>query len=88
MDLTHWLITTQVAKAFLAHADDTSERPVLWHQSLLVFVQRYRGDLSDDLSGKILKLLKTHRHHTITHDIRRELTAGHRQRAAAAAAAR
>jgi essential nuclear protein 1 len=75
-----------VALAFLKHADDTSERPVLWHQSLLVFVQRYRGDLSDDLSGQILKLLKTHRHHTITHDIRRELTAGHRQRAAAAAA--
>ena len=24
---------------------------------------RYRGDLSDDLSGRILKLLKTHRHH-------------------------
>ena len=76
-----------MANAFLKHADDSSERPVLWHQSLLVFVQRYRGDLSDDLSGRILKLLKTHRHHTITHDIRRELTAGHRQRAAAAAAA-
>ena len=81
-------VVSAVAKAFLAHADDSSERPVLWHQSLLVFVQRYRGDLSDDLSGRILKLLKTHRHHTITHDIRRELTAGHRQRAAAAAAAR
>ena len=52
---------------FFKHARGrSSERPVLWHQSLLVFVQRYRGDLSDDLSGKILKLLKTHRHHTIT----------------------
>jgi len=80
-------VVAAVAKAFLAHAADTSERPVLWHQSLLVFVQRYRADLDDAASADLLKLLKIHKHHTITHEIRRELTAGFRSRVAVAAAA-
>ena len=75
-------VVDAVAKTFLARSSDSEdvELPVLWHQSLLVFVQRYRVDLDDATSAGLLKLLKVHKHSTITHEIRRELVAGHRAR--------
>mmetsp|Transcript_11087 Transcript_11087/g.33081 ORF Transcript_11087/g.33081 Transcript_11087/m.33081 type:complete len:426 (+) Transcript_11087:126-1403(+) len=75
-------VVDAVAKTFLARSSDGEdvELPVLWHQSLLVFVQRYRVDLDDATSAGLLKLLKVHKHSTITHEIRRELVAGHRAR--------
>ena len=74
-------VVSAVAKNFLKFLAVDLELPVLWHQSLLVFVQRYRADLDDVQSAGLLKLLKAHKHHTITHEIRRELVAGHTQRA-------
>ena len=50
--------------------------PVLWHQALLVFIQRYKNAISmDDTSTRetFRKLLKQHYHHKITPEIRREL---------------
>ncbi|KAH8069085.1 hypothetical protein JL721_6297 [Aureococcus anophagefferens] len=67
-------------ESFLKFESDEAELPVLWHQSLLTFVQRYRADLDDATSASLLKLLKAHKHHTITHEIRRELVAGHKSR--------
>jgi essential nuclear protein 1 len=46
---------------------------VVWHQSLLVFVQRYKMDLTEAHFLKLKSLLKTHHHHQITIEIRREL---------------
>jgi essential nuclear protein 1 len=52
--------------------EDSLILPVLWHQSLLVFVQRYKDELID--SREIFrKLLKIHFHAKITPEIRREL---------------
>ncbi|OMH79676.1 hypothetical protein AX774_g6891 [Zancudomyces culisetae] len=48
--------------------------PVLWHQSLLVFSQRYKRDLSPDQRNAILDLVKVHYHHLISEEVRRELT--------------
>lgn len=52
---------------------DDRELPVLWHQSFLTFVQRYKTDISSEQKKALLKLLRTKSHHTITPDIRREL---------------
>jgi essential nuclear protein 1 len=46
--------------------------PVLWHQSLLTFAQRYKSDVSFEQKEALLELLKKHSHPDITHEIRRE----------------
>lgn len=53
--------------------NDNRELPVLWHQCLLSFVQRYKRDLAPEQKDLLLDLLKKHEHHEITSDIRREL---------------
>lgn len=52
---------------------DDRELPVLWHQALLTFVQRYKGDISTEQKEALHKLLKVHSHYQITPNIRREL---------------
>lgn len=47
--------------------------PVLWHQALLTFVQRYKADISSEQRDALLELLKKQSHHSITQEIRREL---------------
>lgn len=49
------------------------ELPVLWHQALLAFVQRYKNDI--DVRGKeqLRDLMKVHNHAKITVEVRREL---------------
>jgi essential nuclear protein 1 len=46
---------------------------VLWHQSLLTFVQRYKGDISSEQRDALLGLLRNQHHHTISAEVRREL---------------
>lgn len=52
---------------------DSRQLPVLWHQCLLVFCQRYKEDLSSEQKESVLGLLKQHLHEKITPEIRREL---------------
>ncbi|KAJ2077231.1 snoRNA-binding rRNA-processing protein [Coemansia sp. RSA 988] len=47
--------------------------PVLWHQSLLVFVQRYKADLTPEQKDALMGVLRAHHHDSITDEIRREL---------------
>lgn len=47
--------------------------PVLWHQALLTFTQRYKSDISSEQKEALLGLLKKQSHHSITSEIRREL---------------
>lgn len=58
---------------FLRFERDQRELPVLWHQSLLTFAQRYKGDISSDQKEALLRLLRSKSHPTITPEIRREL---------------
>ena len=53
--------------------DNTEEFPVLWHQALLVFVQRYKNDINISGKEQLRDLMKVHYHPKITVEIRREL---------------
>lgn len=50
--------------------------PVIWHQSLLSFAQRYKGDITEDQREALLDLLLSHGHSAIGPEVRRELLAG------------
>ncbi len=52
---------------------DRRELPVLWHQCLLVFAQRYKEDISSEQKEALMELLRAHTHSQITPEIRREL---------------
>ncbi|XP_032664979.1 bystin [Odontomachus brunneus] len=58
---------------FLRFERDKRELPVLWHQALLTFVQRYKSDISSEQKEALLDLLRKQSHHSITPEIRREL---------------
>ena len=50
--------------------------PVLWHQSLLAFSQRYRNDITEDQREALLDLLVMRGHKDIGPEVRRELLEG------------
>ncbi|KAL8729581.1 MAG: hypothetical protein Q9166_004661 [cf. Caloplaca sp. 2 TL-2023] len=50
--------------------------PVLWHQCLLAFAQRYRNDITEDQREALLDLLLSRGHKDIGPEVRRELLAG------------
>lgn len=52
---------------------DGRHLPVLWHQCLLVFVQRYKEDMSSEQKESLFELMRKHNHDKITPEIRREL---------------
>lgn len=58
---------------FAVFTHETKELPVLWHQALLAFAQRYKLELDDSQRNKLKALLKVQQHHLITPEIRREL---------------
>ncbi|KAI0069189.1 cell adhesion protein byn-1 [Artomyces pyxidatus] len=47
--------------------------PVLWHQSLLVFCQRYAEHLTPDQKDALLDVVRVHPHPQISPEVRREL---------------
>ncbi|KIW85143.1 hypothetical protein Z517_00532 [Fonsecaea pedrosoi CBS 271.37] len=50
--------------------------PVLWHQSLLIFAQTYRNEITEDQREALLDLLLVRGHKDIGPEVRRELLAG------------
>jgi essential nuclear protein 1 len=52
---------------------DALKLPVLWHQSLLAFVQRYANDLTPDQKDALLDVVRVNPHPQISHEVRREL---------------
>lgn len=50
--------------------------PVIWHQSLLAFSQRYRNDITEDQREALLDLLLIQGHKDIGPEVRRELLEG------------
>lgn len=59
--------------SFLHDDERTLILPVLWHQALLVFVQRYKNEIQDEARDSLRRVMKKHFHHKITPEIRREL---------------
>ncbi|TFB05168.1 hypothetical protein CCMA1212_002582 [Trichoderma ghanense] len=60
----------------MSGSDYRAKLPVIWHQSLLAFAQRYKGDITEDQREALLDLLLTHGHSAIGPEVRRELLAG------------
>uniref|UniRef100_A0A7G3AD46 Putative cell adhesion complex protein bystin n=1 Tax=Lutzomyia longipalpis TaxID=7200 RepID=A0A7G3AD46_LUTLO len=60
---------------FLRFEHDKRTMPVLWHQSFLTFVQRYKNDISSEQKEVLLGLLRKQSHPKLTPEIRRELLA-------------
>lgn len=58
---------------FYRFINDKRALPVLWHQCLLVFVQNYKNDLSNEQKESLLELLRIQSHVQITPEVRREL---------------
>lgn len=54
----------------------TGKLPVIWHQCLLAFAQRYRNDITEDQREALLDLLLTRGHKGISPEVRRELLEG------------
>ena len=55
---------------------EAGKLPVIWHQCLLVFAQRYRDEISEEQREALLDLLLVRGHKAISPEIRRELLAG------------
>jgi len=74
-----YALPIRVIQAIVAHflqfTTEHRQMPILWHLSLLCFVQRYKTDLSPDQRDGLLFLLKKQFHHKISEEIRRELIA-------------
>jgi len=69
----------QVLESLVAHfyafVSDSRVLPLVWHRALLIYVQRYKFELSDDQRRRIRELLKVHCHDAVGPEIRRELLA-------------
>ncbi|KPI93320.1 Bystin [Papilio xuthus] len=66
-------VVDSVVFHFLRFQTESRMLPVLWHQALLTFVQRYKADISTEQRDALLELLRKQSHPTITPEIRREL---------------
>ncbi|TKW23857.1 hypothetical protein SEVIR_3G014600v4 [Setaria viridis] len=58
---------------FMRFLDDERIMPVIWHQSLLAFVERYKNELEKKDKEKLARLLDHQKHYLVTPEIRREL---------------
>ncbi|XP_044752132.1 bystin [Coccinella septempunctata] len=66
-------IIDNVHKHFMRFENDERQMPVLWHQALLTFVQRYKSDITVDQRDELYQLLKKQYHPSISPGIEREL---------------
>jgi len=67
-------VVDSVVHHFLGFRSDKRDLPVLWHQALLTFCQRYKQDVSLEQKEALLDICKIHNHTKITPEVRRELT--------------
>lgn len=61
---------------FMRFRQNTEKLPVIWHQSFLVFAQRYKNDITEDQKDSLIEVLRNQTHEKITPEIRRELLSG------------
>lgn len=58
---------------FMNFMNDPRKFPSLWHQTLLVFAQRYKNDLTQEQKQGLQQLTQIHKNATITPEINREI---------------
>ena len=61
---------------FLRFKNETRAVPVVWHQSLLAFAQRYKSVIRAEDKVRLKKLVDTQHHYLIGPEIKRELSQG------------
>jgi len=66
-------VIDEVVVHFMSFLDESRTLPVLWHQTLLVFAQRYKQDITAAQKEQLKLLLKRQHHHQITYEVRREM---------------
>jgi essential nuclear protein 1 len=66
-------VISSLVRHFASFINDDRELPVLWHQALLGFCQRYKNEVQDQAREALRAVMKKHFHHKITPEIRREL---------------
>ncbi|KAL6043070.1 Bystin [Balamuthia mandrillaris] len=66
-------VIDSLVRHFMRFFEEERELPVLWHQALLVFVQRYKEDLTPQQKKQLKRLIKTKNHRVISPEIHREL---------------
>ncbi|KAF3786908.1 Bystin [Nymphaea thermarum] len=62
-----------VTAHFMRFLGDERVMPVIWHQSLLTFVQRYKNELMKEDKNNLDRLIQHQKHYLVTPEIRREL---------------
>ncbi|CAN1845764.1 ENP1 [Linum perenne] len=70
--LHHRAIDALVAH-YMRFMDESRIMPLIWHQSLLAFVQRYKNDVEKEDKEKLRMLVGRQKHHLITPEIVREI---------------
>ncbi|CAM6088566.1 unnamed protein product [Calypogeia fissa] len=58
---------------FVRFTNEERDLPVIWHQCLLTFVQRYKNELSEEDKENLKRVMRQHRHYLVTPEIHREL---------------
>ena len=67
-------VVDALVENFLRFANEDRTLPVVWHQSFLCFVQRYKHELSKEQKKRLSKLASAHQnHYLISPEIVREL---------------
>ena len=67
-------VVDALVENFLRFANEDRALPVVWHQSFLCFVQRYKHELSKEQKKRLSKLASAHQnHYLISPEIVREL---------------
>lgn len=66
-------VVDAIVTHFMRFLEDTRVMPVIWHQSLLAFVQRYKNELRKEDKDDLRILLKKQKHKLVTPEIIREL---------------
>lgn len=66
-------VLDSVVDSFLKMKTDSRPLPLVWHQTLLAFAQRYKMELTMEQKEKLKLLMRVHTHYGVTPEVRREL---------------
>ncbi|KAJ4784450.1 Bystin [Rhynchospora pubera] len=72
-DGLHCLAFDAVLEHFISFTEKEATMPVIWHQSLLSFVQRYKCEMQRKDKDDIERLMQHQKHYLVTPEIEREL---------------
>lgn len=66
-------VVNTLVEYFFSFKSDPRVMPVIWHQNLLCFVQRYKFAMTSKQRGQLKKLLRHQKHPQMTPEVHREM---------------